>query len=218
MKRLILIALFLMAGCIVVFVPALLEERGDISSVTAPADAEAGEADSSRVDDATISVHPDPPTSDSSAKEAAEPTADEDSRAEEPHVGMGVFLSDRCDMCHTVYSGGIGRPAEEPGAAEDDDSMDLSELGSERNVEWLRGYLRKELDIDGVTHYRAFKGTDEEEAALIAWLLSNSTPADTLPPEVEEDESPPDTVPPEVEEDESPPDTLPPEREAGEEP
>jgi hypothetical protein len=113
--------------------------------------------------------------------------AEPDSAAFDPrHAGLDVFLAYRCEMCHTVRAVGIG-VADEGGAsaevespegsgspaskADSDDPMDLSDVGQERTTEWLHLYLRREASIEGAKHYRAFGGSDAEQAVLVEWLV-----------------------------------------------
>lgn len=124
-------------------------------------------------------------------------------------VGLEIFLACRCGMCHTVQAAGIGASADEgargPGAAdggastgcaepeaaptENDDPMDLSDVGEERTAEWLSLYLARKESVEGVKHYKAFGGTDEEVAALVGWLMELAS-ADS----VEAIPAPPDSV------------------------
>jgi hypothetical protein len=101
----------------------------------------------------------------------------------ETPAGLTVFLADRCDLCHTVYAAGVGKPPEGGETADESDSMDLSEVGAERSPDWLRSYLRGEELLEGVKHYRAFEGSEEDEAALIAWLAVLGAISDTVAPE-----------------------------------
>jgi hypothetical protein len=129
------------------------------------------------------------------------------------HPGFDAFLAQRCERCHTVRIAGIGVPEkgegekEQPASAsgeavaqeeaEADDPMDLSDVGETRTAEWLRLYLRREESIDGAKHYKAFGGTEEEEAALVEWLTELAVPAedveDALESPAADTEPPPDT-------------------------
>ena len=86
--------------------------------------------------------------------------------AEEP-AGKEQFLAHKCNMCHAV-------PAAEIEATTKSDKMKGPELGGKVEVEFakLAAFLRKEADLDGESHKKAFKGTDEELQAIVDWLGS----------------------------------------------
>jgi hypothetical protein len=197
-KKLILIAFFLAAACIVVAVPALLPVGRSASPVLASAE-DGGQAGGSAPDAPVEDSDRTPPDASGETQAAAENDTTEAGTTEPdttefgttepgmterpveqvPHPGMLAFAADRCDLCHTVYAAGIGQPPEDSEGEEESDSMDLSDVGSARDAEWLLSYLRKEAEIDGVKHYRAFKGTEEEEAELVEWLATLGSPADS---------------------------------------
>ncbi len=86
--------------------------------------------------------------------------------------GRKVFLAEGCNLCHSVSSAGIeGRP--ESG---EDRGPDLAGVGERHDRRFLVGYLRQAERIDGKTHRTSFKGSDEELAVLVSWLLAQ--PAD----------------------------------------
>jgi mono/diheme cytochrome c family protein len=79
--------------------------------------------------------------------------------------GKEVFLAQKCNLCHTVSSADIE-------ATTKSDKMlgpDLSAVEA-HDPAWLAKYLKQEETRDGEKHKKAFKGTDEELQALIAWL------------------------------------------------
>jgi hypothetical protein len=129
------------------------------------------------VDSATGSSQASVETEGDAGDAAADTAAQADStEVSARHAGLDVFLAQRCERCHTVRVAGIGVPDEREGQAEDDDPMDLSDAGETRTAEWLRLYLRREESIDGAKHYKAFDGTEEEEAALVEWLMQLAVP------------------------------------------
>jgi hypothetical protein len=132
-------------------------------------------------------------TADSSTHADADSLQDaiaDSSKIETQPAGMRVFLSYKCDMCHTVWAAGIGS-APSPGPTTEDE-MDLSKVGETRTRSWLSLYLLKKEAIEGAKHYKAFTGTEQEEDELVAWLVGLSSsqgktepdmaggPADTL--------------------------------------
>lgn len=86
--------------------------------------------------------------------------------AEDGPDGEAIFLDQRCNLCHSVSSVGI----EAKTSSEKMRGPDLVDL--DRDAEWLEGWLKKETEIDGEKHKKAFTGSDEELAALIDWLLA----------------------------------------------
>ena len=174
MRKLILIVCFVAAGGLVLFISTSFDGSPLASSPTASAGgAQGGGSDSSPPDAA------DEETADTSA------VAEVDARKAILEEGRRVFVAGGCDVCHTVYEAGIGQPEE--GASARGNELDLSSLGEMRAPEWVRAYLRKEVALDGAEHYRAFKGTEQEEDALIEWLVRRYEAEDA--PAVEADAS-----------------------------
>ena len=89
------------------------------------------------------------------------------SEGEEP-AGKALFVdTHKCNMCHAV-------PAAEIEAKTKSDKMLGPELGGKIEVELekLAAYLRKAGELDGKSHKKEFKGSDEELQAIIDWLGS----------------------------------------------
>lgn len=78
--------------------------------------------------------------------------------------GKAIFMAQKCNMCHGVPAAGI----EATTKSEKVKGPDLDAL--EHDADLLVRYLRKQAEIDGEQHVRAFTGTDEELGALVAWL------------------------------------------------
>jgi cbb3-type cytochrome oxidase cytochrome c subunit len=90
-------------------------------------------------------------------------------------AGQSVFTEAKCQMCHTVYSAGIGEPPaadEKTEAVENDGPPDLSMAGAGRTAEWLSLFLQKKEMLHEKTHMKRFKGSDEDLTALVDWLLT----------------------------------------------
>lgn len=81
-----------------------------------------------------------------------------------PADGKAVFLDNKCNMCHSVDSQGIEKKLKSG------KGKDLSNVGAERDAAWLQKWIKKEIDLDGKKHEKAFKGTDAELDALVKWL------------------------------------------------
>jgi len=86
--------------------------------------------------------------------------------------GKQVFLDQKCNMCHAVSSAGI-TPTSKIKAP------DLTGLASKEDPAWVTKFLKKEADKNGKKHLKNFTGTDEELAAVVAWLQKQAKPADT---------------------------------------
>ena len=106
----------------------------------------------------------------------------EEEEQEQLPEGQPAFLEKKCNLCHTVVAAGIGEPREESEQGDSDVIFppDLSTVGSVREAEWLTLYLAKKETIDERKHVKRFKGTDEDLAALVDWLLTFKAPGDTL--------------------------------------
>ncbi len=85
--------------------------------------------------------------------------------------GREVFLGSRCDSCHSVSTAGIEAKAKSAAMK----GPDLVGLSGQRDAAWLTRYLHKQENLDGKSHKVAFKGSDEELAALIDWLLEQKS-------------------------------------------
>ena len=77
----------------------------------------------------------------------------------------------KCNMCHSVAAAEIE-------AKTTSDKMKGADLGGkvEGELAEIAAYVRKEAEIDGETHKKEFKGTDEELQAIVDWLGSLEAP------------------------------------------
>jgi hypothetical protein len=78
--------------------------------------------------------------------------------------GKALFVDGKCSMCHSIASQGIEKKLKSG------KGNDLSTVGSDRDPAWLRKWIKKEIELDGKKHEKAFKGTDAELDTLLAWL------------------------------------------------
>lgn len=85
---------------------------------------------------------------------------------EEPN-GKAIFLAQKCNLCHTVSSAGI----EATTTSDRMKAPDLVGVGSRHEEGWIAPYLHKQRKLHDKLHAKEFKGSDEELAALIDWLL-----------------------------------------------
>ncbi len=88
---------------------------------------------------------------------------------EEPALDGKTLFTDthKCNMCHAV-------PAAEIVAKTKNEKMKGADMGGkvEGELAEIAAYVRKESELDGKTHKKPFKGTDEELQAIIDWLGS----------------------------------------------
>ena len=84
--------------------------------------------------------------------------------------GKQVFLDQKCNMCHAVSSAGI-TPTSKIKAP------DLAGLASKEEAAFLTKFIKKEADKNGKKHLKNFTGTDEDLAAVVAWLQKQTEPA-----------------------------------------
>ena len=80
--------------------------------------------------------------------------------------GKQAFLSNKCNRCHAVVSQGITLDAK----SKKERGSDLGQVGAALDADWLRRYIRKQIQLEGKDHAVAWKGSDAELEALIAWL------------------------------------------------
>jgi cytochrome c553 len=78
-----------------------------------------------------------------------------------------IFNDNKCMMCHSIESKEI--------EAKKKKAFDLSNTGSNADLETMKLYLKKEAEIGGKKHALAFKGSDEELEKLAAWLVTLKT-------------------------------------------
>ncbi len=88
--------------------------------------------------------------------------------------GKALFTeTHKCNMCHAV-------PAADIEAKTKSEKMKGGDLGGKIETELadLAAYVRKEAELDGKTHKKPFKGTDEELQAIVDWLGTLEAPAE----------------------------------------
>jgi len=105
----------------------------------------------------------------------AEESKKDDAAADATPAGQQVFVAQKCQMCHTVYSAGIGEPPAEDAKKDEEEAEgppDLSLAGTGRTAEWIGLFLQKKEALNEKKHMLKFKGTDEELAVLANWILT----------------------------------------------
>ena len=89
--------------------------------------------------------------------------------AEEEVDAQALFVeTHKCNMCHAVAAVEI----EAKTKSEKMKGEDLSGYKSDKELAEIAAYVRKEADLDGKSHKKPFKGTDEELQAILDWLAS----------------------------------------------
>ena len=87
--------------------------------------------------------------------------------------GKAIFLAQKCDICHSVSTAGIEAKSK---AMKAPDLVGV--VTAEHDAKWIGEYVRKQVDLDGKKHGKAFTGSDEELKALIdlVWASRRSSP------------------------------------------
>ena len=79
--------------------------------------------------------------------------------------GLAAFTTQKCNMCHSV-------PQAEVVAKVKSETMKGPDLPNEpREVDWIKGFMKREVQLNDKDHKKEFKGTDEELQAIAAWLI-----------------------------------------------
>lgn len=86
--------------------------------------------------------------------------------------GREAFISNKCNLCHSVEALGIERTS----TSDKMMAMDLSTVGDDLEIEWALKFIKKEVEREGELHKKTFKGTDEEAQQLAAWLVTLKSP------------------------------------------
>jgi len=90
-------------------------------------------------------------------------------RAEDVPAGQKLFLDKKCNTCHSIDSVKITKKLATSKAP------DLSNVGSERNAEWITKWMNKEVELNGKKHTPTWSGTPEEQKTLVEWVASLKT-------------------------------------------
>ena len=78
--------------------------------------------------------------------------------------GKAIFLAQKCNLCHSVSTVGIEKTVKSEKMA----GPDL--VNVKQDAAFLIKFLRKQADLNGKKHGKAFTGSDEELGALVAWI------------------------------------------------
>lgn len=79
--------------------------------------------------------------------------------------GEKIFAEKKCVPCHAIKGKGgtVGPAARGP---------DLSTVGAQRDAQWLKAFLKDPKAVNPKAKMMAFKGTEEELEAVVAYLGS----------------------------------------------
>lgn len=79
--------------------------------------------------------------------------------------GQAAFTAQKCNMCHSV-------PQAEIVAKVKSETMKGPDLPNpDRDAAWIQDFLNRKVQIDGKDHKKEYKGTEEDLAAIAAWLV-----------------------------------------------
>lgn len=76
--------------------------------------------------------------------------------------GKSIFVSNKCDACHSVKSAGI--------TSKKSNATDLSKVGATQKADTLAKYLQKKAQINGKNHMKAWSGSAADLTELTKWL------------------------------------------------
>ena len=79
--------------------------------------------------------------------------------------GEKTFADKKCILCHVIKGKGgtVGPLARGP---------DLSTVGAQRDAQWLKAFMKDPKAVNSKAKMMAFKGTEKELEALVAYLGS----------------------------------------------
>ena len=80
--------------------------------------------------------------------------------------GKEAFIAGKCERCHAISRVGV----EATTTSERMLGPDLSEVGSRHDAEWIRWYLRKEVEFEDKAHRTEWKGTKDDLERIATWL------------------------------------------------
>jgi mono/diheme cytochrome c family protein len=81
-------------------------------------------------------------------------------------AGQKLFMDKKCATCHSIDSMKITKKLASSKAP------DLSNIGADKNAEWIQKWLKKEVDANGKKHSATFTGSPEDLKTLSEWLAT----------------------------------------------
>lgn len=89
--------------------------------------------------------------------------------------GKKLFMEYKCNVCHSVSAADI--EAKQPDEAKR--GPDLSKLEKTPEADWMKKFLKKEVELEGKKHKKGFTGEDEELDSIVTWLQSMAKKTDS---------------------------------------
>lgn len=86
------------------------------------------------------------------------------SKFDEP-AGQKVFVDQKCMTCHSV------EPANLISKSTKKDIPDLSKIEGELDADFLKLYLMKKEKLHDKDHPMAFKGSEDDLASIVDWII-----------------------------------------------
>ena len=80
-------------------------------------------------------------------------------------AGQTAFVAQKCSMCHSVPQAGLTATVK----SEKMKGPDLP--AAARDADWLAGFLKREVQLDGKDHKKEYKGSPEELTAIATWMV-----------------------------------------------
>lgn len=82
--------------------------------------------------------------------------------------GKGIFLAQKCNLCHSIAAADIVKTTKSEKLA----GPDLDGVGSRHEEAWMTAYLLKKEAMEGKNHPKEVKASEADLAALVGWLGS----------------------------------------------
>jgi len=86
--------------------------------------------------------------------------------------GASMFVSQKCQTCHSVSTAGIEAKVKKGPMA----GPDLAVAAKRHDAEWIQAFVKGKEQLDGKKHKKPFKGSDDDLKTVVDWLLSQPTP------------------------------------------
>ena len=91
------------------------------------------------------------------------------SNAEGTSTGKEIFEKAKCNVCHSITSQSI------EAKNKTDKTVDLSNAGNTMKLAELKTYLKKDSELNGKKHPKAFKGEEADFDILVKWIATLKT-------------------------------------------
>lgn len=85
----------------------------------------------------------------------------------DPDEGKAAFSENGCNRCHGVETQDI----EATISVERLRGPDLSHIGSERDTDWIVGWVKRDQTVDDKPHPAPYRGSDDDLRTIAEWLV-----------------------------------------------